>query len=254
MVGTANKKRRWLPATAKLKNPKLPLYHTNVYLGPNRTTLSLYQCKRNKIVSVLSSLHRSVKITNSSKKKPNTIHYYNQTKYGVDVADQMAKKYSTKAASRRWPVQVFYNILDLAAINAWIIHKNVTGKNKPRFNFLLELADRLRLPYVQEKQNSAPAPQSQRKVSKRTGTRTSSAASFNTVQSRKGSKKNGNQPSKDSKIPAKRRHCQIKKCNNKSSGKVCFDCNKFICGKCTSLEQQWCVECRQVCSKQNKKK
>src|ERR1043165_8175473 len=32
----------------------------------------------------------------------------------------MACKYTVKDGSRRWPVQVFYNILDLAGINAWI--------------------------------------------------------------------------------------------------------------------------------------
>ena len=37
--------------------------------------------------------------------------YYNATKLGVDVLDQMARNYSTRCPSRRWPVRVFYNIL-----------------------------------------------------------------------------------------------------------------------------------------------
>ncbi len=43
-----------------------------------------------------------------------------------DVLDQMARKYSVKAAVRLWPVHVFYNILDLAGINAWILYREVT--------------------------------------------------------------------------------------------------------------------------------
>ena len=36
----------------------------------------------------------------------------------MDIVDQMARKYNAKAGSFRWLLQVFLNILDLAAINA----------------------------------------------------------------------------------------------------------------------------------------
>ena len=39
----------------------------------------------------------------------------------------MARKYTVNAVYRRWPVQFFYNILDLAAINAHILYELVTG-------------------------------------------------------------------------------------------------------------------------------
>ncbi|KAJ6642417.1 PiggyBac transposable element-derived protein 4, partial [Pseudolycoriella hygida] len=154
LVGTAIKKRRWLPQTAKLKNPNLPLHESNIYLGPNGITLTLYQGKRNKSVSILSSLHKSVKITNSAKKKPDTINYYNNTKCGVDVADQMAKKYSVKASSRRRPVHVFYNVLDLAGLNAYIIYQQTTDKKISRFNFLMALVEYLRSPYLATKDSN----------------------------------------------------------------------------------------------------
>jgi flagellar basal body-associated protein FliL len=72
-----------------------------------------------KNVLLLSTLHNNVEIdSNHRKKKPDTVVFYNSTKCGVDVADQMAKNYSVKVASRRWPVQVFFSILDLAGINS----------------------------------------------------------------------------------------------------------------------------------------
>ena len=40
--------------------------------------------------------------------------FYNKTKSGVDITDQMARQYTVKAGARRWPMAVFYNILDLA--------------------------------------------------------------------------------------------------------------------------------------------
>lgn len=247
LVGTANKKRRWVPETAKLKNPKLPLYESNIYLGPNRTTLTLYQCKRNKSVSILSSLHKSVKITNSAKKKPETINFYNQTKYGVDVADQMAKKYSTKAPSRRWPVQIFYNILDLAGINAWIIYKNITGKSISRLNFLMGLAESLRSQYHSVK--NLDASQKTNGPSKEIDTRSHNEnATINTTQKRKIGSSNILKCC-CSKIQPTRQHCQTKKCHNKSSSK-CYDCKKIICGKCTTYEQRWCVDCcPHICKK-----
>ena len=41
----------------------------------------------------------------------------------------MARKYTVNAASLRWSVQFFCNILDLAAINAHILYKLVTGQS-----------------------------------------------------------------------------------------------------------------------------
>ena len=69
--------------------------------------LAVYQCKPSKNVFVLSTLHRIVAIGNEPKKVPDTVHYSNSRKYGVDIVDQTARKYSTKAGSHQWPVHVF---------------------------------------------------------------------------------------------------------------------------------------------------
>ncbi|GBM31335.1 hypothetical protein AVEN_197825-1 [Araneus ventricosus] len=61
----------------------------------------------------------------------------------------MARKYSTKLASRRWPVQGFSNILDSAAINDWVIYKEAfVVKIIKRRDYILNLADELRNNYV----------------------------------------------------------------------------------------------------------
>ncbi|KAJ4442327.1 hypothetical protein ANN_03913, partial [Periplaneta americana] len=59
----------------------------------------------------------------ASKKPPETVMFYNETKCGVDIVDQMARLYAVKYGCRRWPMQVFFNVLDLAAINAWILYR-----------------------------------------------------------------------------------------------------------------------------------
>ena len=84
------------------------------------TTLTCYQCKKAKSVLILSTFHPGVAVSseNNPKKKPETVLFCNKTKAGVDVVDQITRKYSVKVASRRWPVHVFYNEIDLAIINS----------------------------------------------------------------------------------------------------------------------------------------
>jgi len=54
-------------------------------------------------------------------KKPNIILEYNAIKDGSDTADQMLRMYSTKRMTRRWPMAIFYNMLDTSAQNAFVV-------------------------------------------------------------------------------------------------------------------------------------
>lgn len=172
----------------------------------------------------MSSLHKTVQLTDSENKKPETIIYYNQTKYGVDVADQMAKKYSTKFSSRRWPVQVFLNILDLAGLNAWIIYKETTGKKISRLNFLMDLAESLRSPYIASKNMDASRKnrETPNQIDKQNNNETGPC---NTTRKRKIS----HGDSTDWKCC-----CTTRVLRNALIVK------KIICGKCTTYEQRWC--------------
>lgn len=46
--------------------------------------------------------------------------------------DKMARQFTVKGDTRRWPVAVFYNLLDLAAINVHVLFTLCTGKTMPR--------------------------------------------------------------------------------------------------------------------------
>lgn len=52
------------------------------------------------------------------KKKPDIITFYNWTKIGVDLVDQLCQNYNVARNTKRWPMDVFYNLLNVAAINA----------------------------------------------------------------------------------------------------------------------------------------
>ena len=113
----------------------------------NKTIVS-YMTKRNKAVVLLSTMHRDDAL-NAQNNKPDIIIDYNNTKYGVDVVDQLCHKYSTKRATRRWPLCVFYGLLDIAGINAMVVFCNVvqghirTTRQSRRRLFLEELAMQL---------------------------------------------------------------------------------------------------------------
>lgn len=98
---------------AKNKEPYSTMF------GFQEDAIILSYCpKKNKVVPLLSTMHSQPDI-NYNNKKPEVIMYYNLTKGGVDIMDQMLCNYSVKR--RRWPVVIFYNMIDTSALNAYII-------------------------------------------------------------------------------------------------------------------------------------
>lgn len=97
--------------------------------------------KEKKIVLVLSTLHDNDKIDENTGDalKPEMITYYNATKGGVDVVDRLKTEYCVSRTSRRWPFTVFNGMLNVGAINAFIIYKANTNTEMERRKFLMEL-------------------------------------------------------------------------------------------------------------------
>ncbi|GBN90229.1 hypothetical protein AVEN_72425-1 [Araneus ventricosus] len=114
----------------------------------------------------------------------------------------MARKYSTKSASRRWPVQLFPTILDLAALNAWIIYKEVVGTKINRRDYILNLADDLRNNYVSSKTS---------KLSDFTSGTVDGPTALN----------------------RKHKQFQTNRCRNKTMN-ICCNSKESVCGSCTS--------------------
>ena len=110
-------------------------YTTQVF-STTGATLTVYAPKRKKTVYVLSSMHSTIQTQETTKKKPNTITLYNTTKCGVDIMDQMVREYTVRAGTRRWPVAVFYNMIDIAALNAHVLYHLCTGTKERRVDFL----------------------------------------------------------------------------------------------------------------------
>ena len=69
--------------------------------------LECLSSQNNKNVLLLSTMHATIDTGDDRKSMPETVKFYNSTKFGADVVDQMARKYTVIVASRRWPVQFF---------------------------------------------------------------------------------------------------------------------------------------------------
>ena len=72
---------------------------------------------------------------------------YNERKDGVDRFDQSIEEFTCRRKTVRWPLLFFYNMLDAAAINAYIIMKKAGYRNS-RKEFLTKLTLELATPAI----------------------------------------------------------------------------------------------------------
>lgn len=107
-------------------------------------TLISHVGKVGKATVLISSQHDR-RFTDPTKNKPEIITYYNENKGGVDSLDEKCSKSSSSRRTRRWPLVIFFRILDISIINSYILHQ--CYKNNPYIKeksvFALELAKQL---------------------------------------------------------------------------------------------------------------
>ncbi|KAJ8872479.1 hypothetical protein PR048_026085 [Dryococelus australis] len=61
------------------------------------------------------------KNTDPSSSKPELIEFYNFTKGGVDALDEECTLHSTSWRTRRWPFAIFYALLNMSLVNAYVL-------------------------------------------------------------------------------------------------------------------------------------
>lgn len=118
LVGTLRRNKPFLPTTFQAKK-HLPLGES-VFLFRKQSALVSYQSKKDKNVLMLSTMHSAPERCETSG-KPEIVLTYNKTKGGVDALDQMAHAFTVKRKTKRWPLVIFFNIIDLSTIAARVI-------------------------------------------------------------------------------------------------------------------------------------
>ena len=129
---------------------------------------------------------------------------------GEDHYDQMTRLYSVKTACRRWPVHVFYNLVDMALIKSWILYKQVFQSSISRREFIQWVAE--------EVTGSAPTVSRKRRAEEVFSPNDTNASSI-----------------------VKRRLTYLtSKCRNRTTD-MCQECNKPVCARCATRKCKFCA-------------
>lgn len=191
-IGTIKKNKRELNKV--MTEPEKNKIFSSTFFWHQSIMFVKYQPKRNKTVCLLSSMHNKPEVDSQTKsKKPEVILYYNTNKVGVDSFDQMSRLYSTHTCSRRWPLAVWANMLDIAVINAWVVFKKCSQSDISRRDFIIKLAETL--------------------IGKHDGNQQQNDQAHPCYENRK------------------RKRCASSNCRNMTNA-ICRKCQKYICGNC----------------------
>lgn len=187
-------------------------------------TLVSYKPKTNKIVLVISTMHNDDSIdSDCARSKPEMITFYNSTKGGIDSVDQMKEKYSVSRNSRRWPLTIFFSVLNIAGINSQIIFAGNTNAKIVRREYLKSLSKALVYKYMLERIQIKNIP-----ICIKIRIREITKTLEEPVQ-------------KTSNAPGRCSFCNWKK--NRKTSNLCNECGSYICKEHTA--PSICKNCKQ---------
>lgn len=196
---------------------------SSVYGFTNDLTLVSYVPKKRKAVILVSSMHHSAS-TDEETHKPTIIAFYNSTKGGVDALDQKCASYNTGRRTKRWPTVIFYALLNIAAVNAFVIHYSVPNCQKTtRFQFLKSLARSLVEPHMKRRLQNQVLPRQLRSlIAKLLGE---------------------TMPTQQVHVGDKRKRCGL--CPRERDRKTKFQCRRCQVFYCLDCRADLCLECGQ---------
>ena len=150
-AGTIRSNKPHMPDAMKANNTRQ--VNSSLFGFNDQATLVSYVRKEKQAVLALSTTHHDDQVDGDAQESK-IILYYNSTKSGVDSLDHLATMYTCRRKNNRWPVALFGNVFDVAAVAAFIIWignfpqwKISEGKRR-RSLFLSELANELVMPHI----------------------------------------------------------------------------------------------------------
>lgn len=224
-VGTVNKNKRDIPKEF-LPNKSREVQST-LYGFTKDITLMSHVPKKGKAVVLLSSMHHSKEIDPETQ-KPEIIALYNRTKGGVDSLDEKCTVYSCSRRTRRWPMAIFYRLLDMSTVNAFILYQSSKDPIMNRMQFLKELAKELVTPHMQSRLETPNIHRELRMIIKRIlGCDQENEPQDTSVKCEEKLKK--------------RKTCHLcPSTKNRKTAYLCICCQKPVCLECT---RKLCHEC-----------
>ncbi|XP_056269742.1 uncharacterized protein LOC130193292 [Pseudoliparis swirei] len=238
MVGTMRKNRSELPP--QLLPTKNRHVNSSKFVYTADTSLVSYVPKKTKHVVLISTLHRDGRICGLEHQKPEILMDYNASKGGVDNLDKLVSAYSCKRRTLRWPLVIFFDMLDISAYNAFVIWMALNpewnrGKLQRRRLFLEELGKALVKPQILRRQH-VPRTSASAATVRRIQENNAGAPSTQPTEP----------PSAEPEVAAgsnKKKRCEV--CGPKTDRKTqytCIKCKKYICNTHTVKLCHSCVE------------
>jgi hypothetical protein len=151
ILGTIRKNKGELPHPILVtKRPE----HESIFAFTADTTLVSYSPKKNRSVILMSTMHNKAEVdTDGQGCKPYMILDYNATKGAVDAFDQCISYYTCCHQTRRWPMRIFFFLIDAACYNAYVLWKLTSEKPNKRVNrcriFLTTAGEKLVRPFIE---------------------------------------------------------------------------------------------------------
>ncbi|KRZ73174.1 PiggyBac transposable element-derived protein 4, partial [Trichinella papuae] len=156
------KKKLTILGTIKKNKPELPqellelrgrAVHSSKFVFTEQCTVVSNISKKHRMVLVCSTLQKDASLSTGEGCKPEMILDYNASKGGVDNMDKMFASYTSQRMTAKWPLVVFYNIIDVSANNGYLLwtHCNLewnASKMYRRCLYLEELGKALVTPQI----------------------------------------------------------------------------------------------------------
>lgn len=249
ILGTIRKNRVEIPPIILDMKKKSEFHSQFVFDHKLKATMVSYVPKKGRFVCLLSTFVTDNTIDNGKKKKPEIILRYNKEKGAVDTLDKLVGTYRSKRKCQRWPMALFSNILDVSAVNAFIIFTelnpewNTTKKLSRRRIFIKEVGRALTEPLILSRQ-SLPRGRNSAELVKRARKR-----NLDEMLDPSPSTSHAEKPGRLSHTPpaAKRARCHL--CVSSKSNLHSARCDKCKNHVCPLHKFQICESCEKIMNK-----
>ncbi|XP_035521007.1 uncharacterized protein LOC118330532 isoform X2 [Morone saxatilis] len=227
LVGTMWRGKPELPPQLLQKRHRAP--RSSLFAFTKTHTAVSYVPKRGKSVVVLSTKHREPAVSGGEHRKPTIILDYDRCKGAVNNLNKLIGTYSCKRRASRWPLALFYHILDVSAFNAFVLWTAVEpswmqGKTFRRRLFMEELGKMLVAPQILRRQHIPRTP--------------AAAAVLADLHLCAPLESEGPEPGTGKRRI--RRFCQFCPKKKTKVTTTCTRCNKYICKPHTTLYCSYC--------------
>lgn len=227
LVGTLRKNKPQLPH--ELTDVKNRIVKSTIFAYNNQITALSHVPKKGKNVLLISTMHSNsndIDPTTGDSKKPEIISFYNATKGGVDTVDKMCGTYTVGRRCKRWPLAIYFRILDIAGINSQVIFVSNNPETKiVRRLYLRGLGLELLKPQVTKRVATKNVPRSIRL----------GAAKYADIPVEKPQQSSSGNRSSGRCIVCPRKKDKKTKCS-------CYKCDKFMCQNHMKLICESCLQ------------